>query len=148
MAPLHVALQQMACSALYGGDSGPRNVIPRECLYQTITVRCYFYSLFECGTGEARCDNGRDRVDMRSVDQDKPVARARIGSRGIFSDRLGKRRIALNQMHRDDAVELLRIESLPQGGAQSVLAPGGRTKAEDAERRTAALSAADRNARH
>ena len=40
-------------------------------------------------------------------------------------------------MHRDDAIELQRIESLAQCGAQSVLAPGGRAKAEDAERRAA-----------
>src|SRR5258705_560139 len=85
---------------------------------------------------------------MRSVDQNEPVTRARMGSRWILSDRFGKRRIALTQMHRDDAVELLRIESLPQCGAQSVLAFEGGTKAEDAERRTAALSAADRDARH
>src|SRR5437879_1354763 len=50
-------------------------------------------------------------------------------------------------MHRDDAVELLRIKSLLQRGAQSVLTAGG-AKAEDAERRAAALSAADRDAGH
>src|SRR2546428_9785190 len=51
-------------------------------------------------------------------------------------------------MHRDDAVELLRIEFLPKRGAQSLLASGGGTKADDAERRSAALSAADRDACH
>src|SRR6478609_693499 len=51
-------------------------------------------------------------------------------------------------MHRDDAVEMLRIEFLPQCGPQSVLAAGGGAKAYDAERGAAALSAADRDARH
>src|SRR5438046_5703989 len=51
-------------------------------------------------------------------------------------------------MHRDDALELLRIEFLPKRCTQSLLASGGVTKADDAERRAAALSAADRDAGH
>jgi len=41
-------------------------------------------------------------------------------------------------MHRDDSVELLRIEFILQRGAQSVLGRGGGTKAYDAERGAAA----------
>src|SRR5712692_11080773 len=132
---MHVAVQHIPSSRL---DLGQRKVTPRQVPHQIITACRYLYSRFKGGTGEASCDSCRDRVHMRSVDQDEPVARARIGSRGIFSDRFGKRRIALNQMHRDDAVELLRIEFLPQYGAQSVPASSGGTKADDAERRAAA----------
>src|SRR6266478_4866185 len=102
-----------------GWISGQLEVTPLQVPHQIITTCRYHYSLFECGTGEASGDSCRDCVQMRSVDQDEPVARAGIGSRGIVSERSGKRRIALNhrialnQMHRDDAIELLRIESLP-----------------------------------
>src|SRR5258707_4598717 len=138
MALLNVALQQMASSVFYGLDSGQLEVPPRQAQNKPKTARRYLYSLFECGTGEASCDSCRDRIQMRSVDQNEPVARARIGSRGIVRDRLGKRRIALNQMHRDDAVQLLTIEVVPQGCSQSVLATGGGTKAQHAEGRAAA----------
>src|SRR5712671_277372 len=103
-------------------DLGQRKLILRQVPHQIITACRYLYSAFQCGTGKASCDSCRDRVHMRSVDQHEPVARAGIGSRGIVGDWFGKRRIALNQMHRDDAVELLRTEFFPQCGAQSVLA--------------------------
>src|ERR1700733_836414 len=49
-------------------------------------------------------------------------------------------------MHRDDSVELFRIEFLPQRGAQSVLSARFGTYADDAQRGAAALSTADGDA--
>jgi hypothetical protein len=79
-AAIHVALQQIAFSGLYGLDSGSLNVTPRQVPHQIITACRYLYSRFEGGTGEASCDSCGDRVHMRSVDQDEPVAGAGIGN--------------------------------------------------------------------
>src|SRR5436190_6564597 len=130
----NIAKSELSCI-----DLGQSNVTPRQVQHQIIAAYRYPYSRLKSGTGEASCDSCRDRAQMRPVDQHEPVARAGIGSRGIVRERFGKRRIALDQMHRDDAVELLGIEFLPQCGSQSVLASGGWTKAYDAERRAAAL---------
>src|SRR5438034_3523944 len=112
----NIAKSELSCI-----DLGQSNVTPRQVQHQIIAAYRYPYSRLKSGTREAGSDSCRDRVDMRSVDQDEPVARARIESCGIVSDWPGKHRIALNQVHRDDAVERHRIESLSQCGAQSAL---------------------------
>src|SRR5258706_6300903 len=84
---------------------------------------------------------------MRSIDQYKPVARTRVGNRGIVGNWPGKHWIALDQMHGDDSVELFGIELIPQCGAQFVFGAGKRAEADNAKCRTAALSSADRDAR-
>src|SRR5258707_5909690 len=61
-------------------DLGQRKVILRQVPHQIITACRNLYSTFECGTGKASIDSCRDRLDMRSVDQDEPVAGAGIGS--------------------------------------------------------------------
>src|ERR1700737_4262646 len=109
--PPALMLLQSMCSAAYvivgssGIDLGQSNVALGQIPHQIINARRYLSSPLErCGASESRCDGRRDRIHMRPVNQDKPVARPGVWTRGIVGDRFGKDGIALDQMHGDDSV--------------------------------------------
>src|SRR5450631_358192 len=129
-------------------DLGQRNIAAGQIPHQFVDTARYLRSGPKCRrSSEMRRDDSRNRVHFGSIDQDKPVAGAGIGYRRVIGDRPRQRLIALDQMHGDDSVEFFLIELLPQCGAKCVLAPGHRPHADDAEHRTAALSAADGDSR-
>src|SRR5664279_4555360 len=100
----------------------------------------------ERGTIRKTCRDGcPHRLLIRCVDQRKPIAGACSRTRWMIGERSGKRGIAFDQMHGDDAVELFWIERIPKLSAQLLFASGRRAKANDSERRAAAVAAADRD---
>src|SRR6202795_3702888 len=122
----NAALQQIPSSPALRLDSGRLDVALGQVPHQMVTPDRYRYSAREsCGAGEMRGVHRRDRVHIRAVDQHEPVARAGIGN-PVFRERLRQHRIALDQMHRDDSVELSRIQLLPQCAPHLVFASRGR----------------------
>src|SRR6266404_4829238 len=90
----NIAKSELSCI-----DLGQSNVTPRQVQHQIIAAYRYPYSRLKSGTGEASSDSCRDRVDMRSIDQDEPVARARTeGSSVIGLESVGSLSIRCIEM--------------------------------------------------
>ena len=69
---------------------------------------------------------------------------APVPAAGISGRRSRELRVALDQMHRDDAVEIARVELCVQRRAQRIFLTSFGAQANDAEHGAAAVAAADR----